>query len=170
MNDPTAIQPERPPVPEPTRHTHAKEVVRDDEVTKLAAISNLAAYVNWQMPESFTDEAQAAVLSEAQEYVRQLCFLATIRQRRDGAEKALKSYVDDAASFLRNKSRNRKKILADWCKWIGFAFLGFTVQQIINVQQQKNVAHGSVLWLVMDVAVTAVLIVTGFMIDWLQKR
>ena len=84
MNDPPAMQPERAPVPEPATRTYAKEGGRGDEVTELAAVSNLAAYIDWQTPESFTDEARAAVLSEAQEYVRQLCFLSRIRQHRDG--------------------------------------------------------------------------------------
>ena len=79
---------------------------------------------------------------------------------------------------MRNKSSDPKKILADWCKWIGFAFLGFTVQQVINIQNQKVIAHGSVLWLVMDVAITVALLAAGVIIErplrgiwsWRQKQ
>jgi hypothetical protein len=165
MSDSPAMRPQEPSVPEPATEASAKDTTRNDEVTELLAVSNLAAYIDWKTPPSFTDEARAAMLSEAQEYLQQICNLTLIRQHRDGAEKALKAYVDDSASFLRNKGNNPRKILADWCKWIGFAFLGFTVQQIANIQHQKTIAHGSVWWLVMDVAITAVLISAGFTID-----
>jgi hypothetical protein len=165
MSDSPAMQPSQSSQSDPAVQASAEGAAGGDQVTELVAITNLAAYIDWQTPQSFTDEARTALLSEVQEYVRQICNLARICQRRDGAEKALKSYVDDSASFLRNKSGNPKKILADWCKWIGFTFFGFTVQQIANVQHQKIIAHGSVLLLVMDVAIAAVLISAGFAID-----
>ena len=77
----------------------------------------------------------------------------------------LQNHVKDSAAYLRIKKDSAASVFADWTKWVGFAFLGFAVQQWINVSHQKIIVQGSVSLLVLDAVVAAVLIVAGFKID-----
>jgi hypothetical protein len=127
----------------------------------------LAAYVKQITPSRFTEDAEAVLLSEIKQYAQDICVVTEAKRRRDRrAERALKQHVEDAAAFLRSNRRNDVvDIAGDWSKWIGFAFVGFAVQQWIHVSTEKPIAPGSVTWLVLDAVVAAGLIVGGFIID-----
>lgn len=165
MSSAPPTPPSRPKLPESVSGGGAAAANDTDEVAELTVEQMLAAYIDWQTRHNFTDEARAAVLSEAREYIRDVCRLTRICQRGQNAEKALQSYVAESASFLRNRTRNPTAVIADWCKWVGFAFLGFAVQQFLSIQHEKPIDSGSVTWLVIDVAITAVLISAGFAIE-----
>jgi hypothetical protein len=156
-----------------TRKTNAQEVATPNVLSKgqinespITTDALLAAYIDRIASENFTVEAKSAMLTEVRQYALDLRNATQIRRRSDRkAERALKSHVDDCAAFLRNNEEQPGKIFADWCKWIGFAFFGLTVQQFINVHAQNSIKTGSVNWLVVDILVTVILIAIGFSIE-----
>jgi hypothetical protein len=130
---------------------------------------SLASYVDALTPGDFTVEAKAAVLSDIRDFATELCSkTATYQQLDEHAEAALRKHVRAAASSItRGKdggSEGSSKV-SEWCKWIGFAFLAFAVQQFQKVTGEKPIAQGSVRWLVADIIITMLLLVVGFMID-----
>jgi hypothetical protein len=148
-------------VPAPTPAEHVNTGVAEVEKDIL-----LTTYVDRLAPLNFTDEAKSTLVFEVKQFAQDVCSVTKMRRRADrNAEKVLRNHVIDSASFLRNKRENLLDAVADWSKWIGFTFLGFTVQQWIHVQNEKPIASGSVEWLAIDTVVAAGLIVVGFMID-----
>ena len=102
-----------------------------DEIT---ADTLLAAYVDRMTSVSFTEEAKSTLLLEAKQYAVDLRSMAHLRQRADrNAEKTLRSHVLDSAYFLRRQREEPLKVLADWCKWIGFTWLGLVAHFFFNV-------------------------------------
>jgi hypothetical protein len=154
------------PSEEEPRESKAKDVVTPTALDAIKTDALLAAYVERFADDSFTPEAKAEVLSEMKHYAVDLRNMAQLRRRSDGrAEKVLKRHVADSAASLRNARESPLKMIADWCKWTGFAFLGFAVTQFNNVHGQKVIARGSVNWLVFDVIMTVALIAAGFAIE-----
>src|SRR5258708_28452804 len=95
----------------------------------LAAESLLAVYIDRMAPDSFTDEAKAAMLAETKQYSVDLRNMTQIRQRADrNAEKALKRHVLDSPAALRRQVDSPSKIIANWVKSIGLPSLGWSVQ------------------------------------------
>ena len=119
----------------------------------------LAAYVDQFAPPNFTEEAKSQMLYEIKEYVDDLSSLSGIQRRADGnAEKVLRRHVADAASSLRSTSGDPADHAADWCKWVGFTWLGLTIGQYIHIKSEKNIASGSVNWFAGDLVITVVLL------------
>jgi hypothetical protein len=119
----------------------------------------LATYVDRSTPPSFTEEAKSQILYEMSEYAEELTSLAGIQRRADGnAEKVLRRHVADSAGSLRRKSDGPADRAADWCKWIGFTWLGLTVSQYIHIKSEQHISTGSVNWFVIDLVITAVLL------------
>jgi hypothetical protein len=146
---------------DPRSETQARDAVIADTL--------LAWYVERLTPNTFATDVDAAVITEAKDYINDLCALTEINRRSDQAEKALIRHVSSAAAYLRSNKEGPIKVVADWCKWIGFAWLAFMVGQFHNVTQQisqKKVSQtGSINWLVADVIITVVFLMAGFMIE-----
>jgi len=138
----------------------------DPSVEKVTEDFLLARYIDRLAPSNFTEEARSALLYEVKQYTEEICIGSESQRRGDrNAEKALQQHVTDAANTLRNKRENPLDIVADWCKWIGFLFVGLAIQQWHNIGNEKPIVYGSVRWLVFDVILAACLIVIGFAID-----
>jgi hypothetical protein len=138
----------------------------DEVQTAVVADNFLSAYVERLASKNFTRKARSAMLTDIKEYSNNLKITAEAYQRADrNAERTLKSHVVDAAALLRRQQEPAYRVVADWCKWIGFAFLGFTVEQFLRVQGEKVILRGSVNWLIAEAAITITLITAGFAID-----
>lgn len=126
----------------------------------------LASYVETLTPDDFTVAAKATVLAEIKEFAAELCEKTKTYQYLDeGAENALRKHVLEASRSMRQIIRQKDSKTADWCKWIGFAFFAFTIQQFARVKGEKVILSGSVNWLVADLIITMVLLAIGFAID-----
>jgi hypothetical protein len=154
--EPPSEQDKNPPPPQPASGGIGSTFIAD---------TFLSAYIDSLAPDSFTVEANAVMISEAKAYLNDLSKLTEIYQRADQSEKALRKHVLDAAASLRSNQEGASKMVADWCKWIGFAFAAFMVAQFHNITQQNPIILGSVYWLVADVIVAAVFLTAGFLID-----
>jgi hypothetical protein len=126
----------------------------------------LGAYVDRFAPPNFTEEAKSQLLYEVKEYIDDLNSLTGIQRRADGnAEKVLRRHVADSAASLRRKSSDPADRAADWCKWIGFTWLGLTIGQYIHIQNEKNIASGSMNWFAADLLITVVLLAVAAVIN-----
>jgi hypothetical protein len=135
----------------------------DEEVTKSLM---LGAYIDRFAPPNFTEEAKSQLLYEVKEYVDDLNSLAGMQRRADSnAEKVLRRHVSDSAASLRRNSSGPADRAADWCKWIGFTWLGLTLAQYIHVRSEKSIASGSVNWFAADLLVTVVLLAVAAVVN-----
>jgi hypothetical protein len=164
------INPPDEPNTLPTASTVDSSTAEGQAIDRTMAEVSLShifnVYIDHQVSMNFTLQAKGALASEGEQYLHDLCEMSEIRRKADrNAEVVLENHVKDAAAFIRAKKDSAKSVLADWSKWIGFTFLGFTIQQWNSVRHQKPIIPSSVSLLVLDAVVTAILIVTGFKID-----
>ncbi|SRR6266487_1389588 len=160
---------------EPGKSPNERVVVKHASVNPEATVPGtlpverdllIAAYIDQITPSNFTGEAKSTLLFETKQYAQDVCSLTSIRRRADrNAERVLRRHVLESVDFLRNKENSLRGFVADWCKWIGFAFLGFAVQQWINIKHEKHITSGSVGLFALDLIITAGLIVSGFLLD-----
>jgi hypothetical protein len=119
----------------------------------------LATYVDAFTSPSFTDEAKAQMVYEIMEYSEELRSLAAVQRRADSnAEKVMRKHVSASASSLGRKSDGPADRAADWSKWIGFTWLGFTVAQYLHIRGEQHISTGSLNWFVVDLVITAALL------------
>jgi hypothetical protein len=159
---------ERPePATEP-RPTDTVDTTADIQPAShpIKADISLASYVEVITPDDFTVPAKATISSEIKAFATELCDKTKAYQHLDEeAENALRKHVIEASRSMRLTKQGKDSKVSDWCKWIGFAFLGFTVQQFSRVSGEKVILRGSVNWLVAEVIITMVLLAIGFAID-----
>jgi hypothetical protein len=145
-----------PPPGSSTKGVEANATVADKEVEKRLL---LATYVNQFAPTSFTDEAKSQMVYEVKKYTEDLTSLTGMQRRADGnVEKVLRRHVADSASSLRRKSNDPADRAADWCKWIGFTWLGLTIGQYIHIKSEQHISTGSINWFAVDLLITAILL------------
>ncbi len=127
---------------------------------------SLASYVETLAPDDFTVAAKAAAIAEIREFATELCDKTkTFQQLDEGAENALRKHVLEASRSMRQGKQAKDSKGADWCKWIGFGFLAFMVQQFNRVAGEKVILRGSVNWLAADIIIALAFLVIGFVID-----
>ncbi|OAT66981.1 hypothetical protein AWB85_15305 [Mycobacteroides immunogenum] len=117
----------------------------------------------------FTDEATAEYGLAVTRYSDNL---EALSKARCNAEIVLADHVRAAVKELGpNQDNETAKVALDWCKRLAFLFIGFAVVQGSNVMhQQDGIARGSVLWLIADALVAAVLSAIALLMDFPYVR
>jgi hypothetical protein len=132
----------------------------------LAGVSKellLATYIDQVAPLRFTEEAKSTLIFETKRFISDVCDRAS---RQDpNAERVLRKCVGDSAESLRRKNDSLSRTVTDWSKQVGFTALGLTVAEWINIDNEKHIAHGSMVLLTIGAITTTCFLTIGFLID-----
>lgn len=112
----------------------------------------------------FSDEATAEYGLAVTRYSEGLEALAKARCK---AEIVL---LDDVRAAIKelgpSDGSDKFKTAVDWCKRLAFLVVGLTIAQGSTVMHQQPIERGSVLWLVGDVVVAALLVGVSLTMDF----
>ena len=112
---------------------------------------------------SYTREARSEYGVAISAYGRRLRALA---EGKCNVEAVLVSHVNAAVTELGPDLRKNLKIFLDWLKRVGFLLAGLTIAQGVKVYNQSPIERGSVIWLIGLFAITLIMLVAAFIIDF----